>query len=163
MKAVSSASGVISVSQQLAVLIILVLLERSLSPAKVLRRQICPSPFKLMTSQSVLQGIWIRTSCYGWFRGEWVTENIHYIRTSLFQVWQNRFLYFGVLIGNYRGLVGSLIINDVIMTSLLLLKISYVLANFLVLSDTLLFEYFLLQGKKLMEVGFCQKIQQMTS
>ena len=57
----------------------------------------------------------------------------------------------------------SLIINDVIMTSLLLLKISYVLANFLVLSDTLLFEYFLLQGKKLMEVGFCQKIQQMTS
>ena len=48
MKAVSSASGVISVSQQLAGLIILVLLERSLSPAKVLRRQICPSPFKLM-------------------------------------------------------------------------------------------------------------------
>ena len=36
----------------------------------------------------------------------------------------------------------SLIINDVIMTSLLLLNISYVLANVLVLSDTLLFEYF---------------------
>ena len=44
-----------------------------------------------------------------------------------------------------------LIINDV-MT-----------ANFLVFSDTLLFEYFSLQGKKLLEVGFCQKIQQMTS
>ena len=41
----------------------------------------------------------------------------------------------------------SLIINDVIMTSLLLLKISYVLANFLVLSDTLLFEYFCFKGK----------------
>ena len=49
------------------------------------------------------------------------------------------------------------------MTSLLLLNISYVLANVLVLSDTLLFEYFSLQGKKLMEVGFCQNIQQMTS
>ena len=35
------------------------------------------------------------------------------------------------------------------MSSLLLLNISYVLANFLVLSDTLLFEYFPLQGKKL--------------
>ena len=35
------------------------------------------------------------------------------------------------------------------MTSLLLLNISYVLANFLVLSDTLLFEYFSLQGKNL--------------
>ena len=57
----------------------------------------------------------------------------------------------------------SLIINDVIMSSLLLLNISYVLANFLVLSDTLLFEYFWLQGKKLMEVGFCQNIQQITS
>ena len=57
----------------------------------------------------------------------------------------------------------SLIINDVIMSSLLLLNISYVLANFLVLSDTLLFEYFSLQGKKLMEVGFCQNIQQITS
>ena len=43
----------------------------------------------------------------------------------------------------------SLIINNVIMTSLLLLKISYVLANFLVLPYTLLFEYFSLQGKKL--------------
>ena len=43
----------------------------------------------------------------------------------------------------------SLIINDVIMSSLLLLNISYVLANFLVLSDTLLFEYFSLQGKKI--------------
>ena len=41
-----------------------------------------------------------------WFGGEWVTANIRYIRTFLFQVWQNRFLYFGVLIGNY-GLVGS--------------------------------------------------------
>ena len=49
------------------------------------------------------------------------------------------------------------------MSSLLLLNISYVLANFLVLSDTLLFEYFSLQGKKLMDVGFCQKIQQITS
>jgi len=49
------------------------------------------------------------------------------------------------------------------MTSLLLLNIGYVLANFLVLSDTLLFEHFSLQGKKLMEVRYCQKIQQMTS
>ena len=37
-----------------------------------------------------------------------------------------------------------LVINDVIMTSLLLLKIINVLANFLILSDTLLFKYFLL-------------------
>lgn len=43
----------------------------------------------------------------------------------------------------------SLIINDVIMTSLLLLNIIYVLANFFVLSDTSLFEYFSLQGKKI--------------
>ena len=35
-----------------------------------------------------------------------------------------------------------LVINDVIMTSLLLLKIINVLANFLILSDTLLFKYF---------------------
>ena len=34
--------------------------------------------------------------------------------------------------------------NDVIMTSLILLNIIYVLANFLILSDTLLFKYFFL-------------------
>ena len=33
------------------------------------------------------------------------------------------------------------VINDVIMTSLLLLRIIYVLANFLMLSETLLFKY----------------------
>ena len=33
----------------------------------------------------------------------------------------------------------SLIVNDVIMKSLLMLKIIYVLANFLILSDALLF------------------------
>ena len=37
-----------------------------------------------------------------------------------------------------------LVINDVTMTSLLLLKIINVLANFLILSDSLLFKYFLL-------------------
>ena len=87
-------------SSLIAVHIILVLVERSLSPTKVLWRQICPSPFKLMTSQSVLQGSWIGTSCYGWFRGEWVTVHICYIRTFLLQVWLNRLLYFGILIGN---------------------------------------------------------------
>ena len=35
-----------------------------------------------------------------------------------------------------------LLIIDVIMTSLILLNIIYVLANFLILSDTLLFKYF---------------------
>ena len=38
--------------------------------------------------------------------------------------------------------VPSLIIKDIIMASLLLLKIIYVLANFLILQETLLFKYF---------------------
>ena len=42
--------------------------------------------------------------------------------------------------------VPSLIVNDVIMTPLLLLKIINVLANFMILSDSLLFRYFLLYG-----------------
>jgi len=37
-----------------------------------------------------------------------------------------------------------LIINDVIVTSLLLLKIINVLTNFMIVSDTILFKYFLL-------------------
>ena len=36
-----------------------------------------------------------------------------------------------------------LAVNDVIIMSLLLLNICYVLANFLILSDTLLFKFFL--------------------
>ena len=40
--------------------------------------------------------------------------------------------------------VPFLLIIDVIMTSLILLNIIYVLANFLILSDTLLFKYFFL-------------------
>ena len=43
-------------------------------------------------------------------------------------------------------IVPCLVINDVTMTSLLLLKIIDVLPNFLILSDTLLFKYFLLYG-----------------
>ena len=39
-------------------------------------------------------------------------------------------------------IVPCLVINDVTMTSLLLLKIIDVLPNFLILSDTLLFKYF---------------------
>ena len=35
-----------------------------------------------------------------------------------------------------------LVINDVIMTSLLFLKIIYMLTDFLILSNTLLFKYF---------------------
>ena len=57
------------------------------------------------------------------------------------------------------ALVPFLVITDVIMTSLLLLTIIYVLANVLVLSQTLLFKYFPLcplWGK----FGFCQQIQQ---
>lgn len=43
--------------------------------------------------------------------------------------------------------VPSLIVNnDVIMTPLLLLKIINVLAKFMILSDSLLFRYFLLYG-----------------
>ena len=48
------------------------------------------------------------------------------------------------------------IINDVIMTSLLLFKAINLLAIFLILSDTLLFKYFSFRGEKLMELGFCQ-------
>lgn len=40
--------------------------------------------------------------------------------------------------------VPFLLIIDVIMTSLILLNIIYVLATFLILSDTLLFKYFFL-------------------
>ena len=43
-------------------------------------------------------------------------------------------------------IVPCLVINDVTMTSLLLLKIINVLPNFLILSDTLLLKYFLLYG-----------------
>ena len=50
----------------------------------------------------------------------------------------------------------SLIINDVIMTSLPLFKAINLLAIFLILSDTLLFKYFSFRGEKLMELGFCQ-------
>ena len=46
--------------------------------------------------------------------------------------------------------------SEVIMTSLLLLKIVDVFVNFLILTDTLLFKYLLLWGEKLMEFGFCQ-------
>ena len=40
------------------------------------------------------------TSGYGWFRGERVTVNTCYIKNYFFEVWQNRFLYFGVLSDN---------------------------------------------------------------
>ena len=50
----------------------------------------------------------------------------------------------------------SLMINDVIMTLLLLLKVINLLPNLLILLDTLLFKYFLFWGEKLTEVGFCK-------
>ena len=40
------------------------------------------------------------TSGYGWFRGERVTVNTCYIKNYFFEVWQNRFFYFGVLSDN---------------------------------------------------------------
>ena len=48
----------------------------------------------------------------------------------------------------------SLMINDVIMTLLLLLKVINLLPNLLILLDTLLFKYFSFWGEKLTEVGF---------
>ena len=42
----------------------------------------------------------------------------------------------------WRMLSVSFCVNDVIMTSLLLLNIIYMLGNFLILSNTLLFKYF---------------------
>ena len=48
------------------------------------------------------------------------------------------------------------------MTSLLFLKIINVFANFLILSDTLLFEYFCLEGI-IMELDFGSKFNNMTS
>ena len=45
--------------------------------------------------------------------------------------------------------------SDAIVTSLLVLKIIYVLANFLILSDALLFKYFSLWGEKFMELVSC--------
>ena len=50
----------------------------------------------------------------------------------------------------------SLMINDVIMTLLLLLKVINLLPNLLILLDTLLFKYFSFWGEKLTEVGFCK-------
>ena len=50
----------------------------------------------------------------------------------------------------------SLMINDVIMTLLLLLKVINLLPNLLILLDTLLFKYFLFWGEKLTEDGFCK-------
>ena len=50
----------------------------------------------------------------------------------------------------------SLMINDVIMTLLLLLKVINLLPNLLILLDTLLFKYFLFWREKLTEVGFCK-------
>ena len=50
----------------------------------------------------------------------------------------------------------SLMINDVIMTLLLLLKVINLLPNLLILLDTLLFKYFLFWGETLTEVGFCK-------
>ena len=50
----------------------------------------------------------------------------------------------------------SLMINDVIMTLLLLFKVTNLLPNLLILLDTLLFKYFLFWGEKLTEVGFCK-------
>ena len=45
-----------------------------------------------------------------------------------------------------QGLTSFFDNSDAIVTSLLVLKIIYVLANFLILSDTLLFKYFSLWG-----------------
>ena len=50
----------------------------------------------------------------------------------------------------------SLMINDVIMTLLLLLKVINLLPNLLILLDTLLFKYSSFWGEKLTEVGFCK-------
>ena len=62
----------------------------------------------------------------------------------------------GVFQTKGKKLGGSLIINDVIKTSLVLLKIINVFVNFLILSDTLLFKYSSLLGENLMEFRFCQ-------
>ena len=48
------------------------------------------------------------------------------------------------------------------MTSLLLLKIIYVLANFLILSDTLLFKYFLLYVSFKENLDFANNLNNMT-
>ena len=48
------------------------------------------------------------------------------------------------------------------MTSLLLLKIIYVLANFLILSDTLLFKYFLLYVYLKENLDFANNLNNMT-
>ena len=47
----------------------------------------------------------------------------------------------GVFQTKEKNLCGSLIIDDVINTSIILLKIINVFVNFLILSDTLLFKY----------------------
>ena len=51
------------------IVLILVWFERSLHSTQV--EESCPWPLKLMMSQRV-EGTWIRTGGYGWFRGEWV-------------------------------------------------------------------------------------------
>ena len=53
-------------------------------------------------------------------------------------------------------------INDFMMTSLLLLKIIYVLADFLILSDTLLFKYFLLYVYVKENLDFANNLSNMT-
>ena len=52
--------------------------------------------------------------------------------------------------------VPSLLINDDIMTPLLLLKIINVLADFMILSDSLIFWYLSLHDYFMMKFGFCQ-------
>ena len=55
-------------------LLILVWFERSLHSAQVTcSGQSCVWPLKLITSQEV-EGTWVCTGGYGWFRGKWVNE-----------------------------------------------------------------------------------------
>ena len=49
----------------------------------------------------------------------------------------------------------SLTIIDIIMRSLLLLKVTNVLTNFSILSDILLLSIFHFEGEKWMQFGFC--------
>ena len=49
------------------------------------------------------------------------------------------------------------------MTLLVLLKISYVLANFVILLDSLLFECFSLEGENWWKLDFAKKFNDITS